>query len=266
VALTIFFSTMGLASQAFGHFIWIVIEDGVAKIYFSDGLEPDEARLLDGLSGLKVFVARTEPNQSLPTTRRTDGSLGWFETAVFRVEPIYFSCEYGLFTRGEKKMRLTYFGKYAHSSMSPDQLGPQDRLKLDLVPEWKDGKLTVRAFFDGQSAEGVEISCEHEGASERVTLTTDATGAVEFPLANPSRVSLLGKKAVGEPGELDGKPYEEHRFYCTMVYDIEAKAKEGEPSDRDLPTDDRANRLPDTFSISSAASGFRGRPCPSIHR
>jgi hypothetical protein len=205
-----------LASPAQAHFIWVYPADGMVKLVFGEGLEPDEAQFLAGLSAMEAYSVVEDQSVEIKFEKKIVGDQGWFELPTTNATAaIDVTCPYGVFGRGDKSMFLDYSAKYvALSSHQPTR--PSGKLNLDLVPRMKEGNLVVQAFFRGKPASEIEIQTTRL-ESEQITQTTNEDGSVV--LAPASRYVVRGKHVVVESGEADGKQFTERRYYCTLVVD-----------------------------------------------
>ena len=194
------------------HFIWVTSEGGKARIVFGEGLEPDQAEFLDGIAGLKVLVP-SPTAATFEVLRREDGGQGWFEFANPNDGPVALRCDYGVFTRGEASMRLDYAAKYQNLK---DRGEPVGGLELDLTAELVNDQVKLTVYLQGKPAADIEVTME--GEKETLTRRTDAAGNLMSPRSE-ARLLLRAKTAAAVPGEVGGKKYSEHRYYCTLVLD-----------------------------------------------
>ncbi|MEL7496548.1 MAG: kelch repeat-containing protein [Planctomycetota bacterium] len=214
-------------AQASAHFIWVYEEDGKVKVVFGEGLEPDQAQFLSGLSGMKAFTLHDGTFKPVEFEKQVDGDEGWFEATTADLgQLVEVACPYGVFGRGDKQMFLDYSAKYMSLSYGESMLNsgkPSSKLTLDIVPTFTDGKLSAVAYFKGMPAQDVEVQLESVD-TDSATLKTDDTGKVS--LQTSSRYVIRAKHVVEEAGEVDGKKFSERRYYCTIVLDV-AGANDG---------------------------------------
>ena len=209
--------TVALITPANAHFVWIFRDQGKIKLVFGEGLEPDQAQFLKGLSGMKVTSVQQGKRSAVSMSKMTDGDLGWFEVPVEEVgNAVDAACEYGVFGRGEKTMFLDYSAKYINLSHESPQK-PATDLKLDLVVKPSGGKLITTAYFNGKVAEGLEIDIMPEDGDDIAT-KTDEHGS--FAIQPAKRILIRAKHVVPESGEHNGKKFSERRYYCTLVLDV----------------------------------------------
>ena len=220
-------------SVAWAHYIWVVSENGVTKVYFSEGLSPDQSEFLGAIDGMRVFVVSGGELQQVAFEKKLDGELGWFELANPANAPVFLRCDYGVFTRGEQTMRLDYAAKYGSAALAANRISRHEELRLDVVPELKNGNLEISVFFDGRPAPDIEVVVSQTSQLDRsTTLTTDEHGTAKYTVEDSSRVLMRAKKILAESGELDGKTYSEHRYYCTVAFDLGSESGEKTTSTR----------------------------------
>ena len=68
--------------HADAHFIWVYAEEGKVKVVFGEGLEPDQAQFLNGLSSMQAFGREGDSPKALRFEKQVDGDEGWFEIAA----------------------------------------------------------------------------------------------------------------------------------------------------------------------------------------
>jgi hypothetical protein len=194
-----------------------VSEDGIAKIYFGEGLEPDQKEFLSGLSRIQVHRLQGLSLEPQEVSQEANGDWGWFQFDNPGDQPILLNCDYGVFTRGKNSMRLNYSAKYLGTR---NELPENRLLPLDIIPSIKGKKLIIKALFQQQAVKGCEIVVEfRDSGTAPVTTLTDENGNAEIDLLERKRMLIRGKMVRDEQGQVDGKHYREHRYYSTVVLD-----------------------------------------------
>ncbi len=220
-----------VCTQANAHFVWVYSEDGMVKIVFGEGLEPDQAQFLSGLSDMKSFTHIDGELKPIAFEKKVDGDEGWFESAQDKLgQSVEVSCPYGVFGRGDKTMFLDYSAKhvtFSESTLSSRASQPSTNLALDIVPSFVDGKLSLTAYFKGYPLKGVEVQLESVEC-DSLAQTTDDAGQVS--LQPSSRYVLRAKHSVAEAGEVEGKKFSERHYYCTLVLDVAGQADAADQS------------------------------------
>ena len=210
---------LGFPCLSHAHFIWVYQgHDGTVKIVFGEGLKPDQAQFLDGLSAMKVYSVLSDGSATeVNAERKTADSEGWFEIDSTKSgNSIDVECLYGMFGRGESQMLLNYGAKYInYDGKTSNQTS--GKLPLDIIPSMKDGKLVFHTFFDGKPAEGVELTI-YQLETDDVVANTNKDG--QFVFEAPARFVVRAKHTVAKNGTHQGQAYGEQRYYCTLVLDM----------------------------------------------
>ncbi len=237
IALAVIICNLVLHSTANAHFIWVAksAETGKVNVYFGEGPYADKAQFLGGLSGMQVWSVDVD-GKVLPILfeKKTDGEDGWFEcSSDLPLIQVDVDCEYGLFSRGENAMFLHYSAKYV-SEGSGRNVKSTGKLPLDIAFEAAAGQTTFSVTFNAQPATDCELQIV-DGSGATHDLKTDAAGKVVFNQVPQDQWLVRAKMTNSSPGEVDGKAYDEKRYYCTLAIgqtktkvatDEMAKAKE----------------------------------------
>ncbi len=229
------------ASSARAHFLWIAPDsspkDGRVHVYFSESPEPDDPELLGKLKGLKLQqVSAGEKPQTLDLTRGDDSLLATPVGAG--AQSFSLDHTYGLLDRNGEVFLLVYHGRM-YPANSKNQWTPptsEQRLPLELVPSFADGRLAVRVLWQGQPLAGAELRATPAGA-EPVDGKSDALGQYSVAASRPGRYALRAKYVEKKSGEQEGKKYATVRHYSTLVVTIA-----GEPSNAAARTGKRPLR------------------------
>lgn len=225
-------------SQAGAHFVWVYAENGKVKVVFGEGLEPDQAQFLTGLSEMKTYTVLDGQSKQVKLEQRTEGDEGWFEISQNKLgRSVEVSCPYGVFGRGDKKMFLDYSAKHVICSGAEkhNSAAPSKNLSLDLIPQFRDGKLNLTVYFNGQPLKGAEVELEVIDTDSLSAITGDS-GQVSLQLA--SRYVIRAKHTVMDAGEIDGKEFSERRYYCTLVLDVSGTSNEKKTAPQASKTND----------------------------
>src|SRR5262245_17000961 len=91
---------VALVPVAQGHFIWIVPEkDGaMAKVIFSDSLEPDAPALLDKIAKTDVYVGAGE---KMTAVKWIKGKDAYVVTVAGKEKFVAAMCQYGVIEKGK---------------------------------------------------------------------------------------------------------------------------------------------------------------------
>jgi hypothetical protein len=195
------------------HFLWLTCERVQGKpevrAFLSETPIPDLPEFLKHIERSKITASGKV--------------LGWTKGEnTFRVnlpEPcpdvVDGLCDLGVMRRGEATFRLIYTARVQVGSAPAAATEEPDHLRLRLVA--RPGRAPIVAVtFRGKPAAGAVVKAfPDEG--EPVELKADARGRLEYPPAAEGRAGLLAKWSEKEPGERDGKSYDEVRYYATLT-------------------------------------------------
>ena len=210
--------------RAQAHFVWVYKGDGKIQIVFGESLQPDQARFLGGLNDMRVERWSDGRFVAAMWEQRSEGDDGWFEISAEELpSAVNASCLYGVFDRGDSPMLLNYGAKYIDMTRGTAPAASK-QMRLDLVPSFKDGRMQIQSFFDGEPIEGVEIQIT-QLAGETATLLSDSRGLAEFEGVN--RFQIRAKHSLEEKGTHDGQSFQRKQFYCTLVLDCHASSIAG---------------------------------------
>lgn len=202
---------------AFGHFLWIYKDGGDFKVVFGEGRTPDQARFLEGLDTMQVYQVTNGQPQLLEREIHEKDSKGWFQLNDVQggADGIDAHCQYGVFGGSETKMLLDYGAKYLAIDRD-SQVKSSGKLRFDLMPRWVQGKLQVQTLFDGQPVEGAEVIAFVEESQTTEGLTNHDGRILLSP---KTRWIVRAKHVIKKAGTHEGQPYQEQRYYCTLVID-----------------------------------------------
>lgn len=238
----------GFVGVSSAHFIWVAKskDTNQIKVYFGEGLEPDQAQFLGGIENMKVW-GLDDSGKYIPVDveKKVDGDLGYFLcVAKSPVQVVDIDCNYGVFARGSSGMHLHYCAKYIDGI--DKQLKPSGKLKLDVVPTVTDKGCYFQVTFDGKPTTECELTATNlENDSVEYQISANESGGFLLKEFSPGRWIVRAKKVSEENGEVDGTQFSEKRFYCTLVLDHNA-AKNQDITDSNQ-TDKKDNAVNKTY-------------------
>lgn len=218
LAIVFFFSSL-FVHPANAHFLFVYGEDGKVKVVFGEGTDPDQAQFLGGLKSMKAFTFSGDQKKQVKFEIIEQDGDGWFETSLDQVGSIVnITCPYGVFGRGDKNKYLDYSAKYVRFPIqSIAGTKPSKDLMLDMVPSFENGMMKVTVHFMGMPLNNAEVSLTRMEFDRVDTKSNDAGVAT---LDARTRYIVRAKHVVEEGGEVEGKSFDEKRYYCTMVLDL----------------------------------------------
>jgi hypothetical protein len=208
-----FFST-----TAYAHFLWVVVEDGKGRVYFSETPAPGDAKLLSGIEGISVWQLEDHSSVAIRTALVNHEDLGWREFSIRQDRPVYFQHDYGILQRGDAKFLLQYYGSY-YCSKSIDSAAAVASVEFELVPTWKDSKFSITAYRSGQPVPNCEIQVADETGAIAEGTTNDS-GRFEVSADVRNRIWARAKWTLKESGTHEGNSFGEIRQYATLVCDL----------------------------------------------
>jgi uncharacterized GH25 family protein len=218
------------ASPVEAHFIWVTVDRSTGQprvqVSFSETPEPGEAHLIKKVSHTKAVV-RSDHGDAFPLKLKTfeQGEHGSLVADLPFVPSfsIQATCDYGVFSRGEKPLLLQYYAKYVSFVSKSEVLSKElvAQSPLDIVPSLgpkQQIKLQIR--WQGKPAKGAELTLLAP-SSDSKSLTVDDEGQSEF---GPTKNGIYAVRARWlEPdrsGERDGKAYHGTLHYATLTLDV----------------------------------------------
>ena len=124
-------------------------------------------------------------------------------------------CDLGVMNRNGATFRLIYTARVQLGPASAEDAEASDHLRMRIVA--RPGRAPIVAVtFRGKPAAGAVVKAFPE-EGDPVELKTDAQGRLEYLPAAEGRAGLLAKWSEKEPGERDGKAYDEVRYYATLT-------------------------------------------------
>jgi len=232
------------------HFIWIVPEGSngaMAKVVFSDSLEPDENVAIEKIAATKLH-GRDAAGKSVPLEWKKDEHALRLQLTEPGPLVIGGTCQYGVVQRGNAKPALLlYHPKWIRGPLKDDKAW--NLLPLEIVPRGA-GKFVVLA--EGMPAAGLEVVATPPAPGKKATLKTDAQGAFTIDDKAPGLYAIRARHNEAKAGEWNGKKYEEKRQYATLVYRV------GPPADRAATGDAGAEFAPLPKGVSSFGAAAAG--------
>ena len=227
-----------LASSARAHFLWLdaspEAEGVVVRGFLSEQPAPDQPKFLKFIEDARYSAG----DRPLEATRGEDAfRIELPEPSPWAIDGV---CPLGLMSRDGQTFRLFYTARAQLEPAPADAPKDQDHLRMRLVRDDQDTPV-VQVTFQGKPAAGATVKAYLEHGQDR-ELTTDDDGRVTCPGVAEGRTALLAKWGDGKAGELDGKPFDETRFYATLTVALpEARVRLAASTDQAASTDHAAS-------------------------
>ncbi len=212
---------MAATVPAQAHFLWIAPDasprESQVHVYFSEGPQADDPSLLSRLKGLSLREISTDGklHELHPVVGKE--SLVAIPVASAPAQSFSLNHTYGLFGRDGEPSLLVYYARMYPASAKNLWNAPavNQQLPLELVPSVADGKLTVRALWQGKPLASAEMKADLAG--EKAEGTTNANGVFSVSTKVPGLYSFRAKHVENTPGEHGGKKYGSAKHYSTLV-------------------------------------------------
>ncbi len=209
-----------VAAQA--HFLFVVPEWGGKKaaVVLTEDLVPGSDAGADYVAGAKLSL-RGADGKDAPL-EMVKGEKSYEVTlAGSGVRVVHGRKDLGWRQMGTGKPHLLlYYPKTVLGDPSGVAVG--GATPLEIVAHGSAGALQLELLAHGKPAPNAEITVILEGGKQR-KVKTDASGRTA-PLAVAGRIGAWARYWETEPGERDGKKYEELRHYATFLADVYGKA------------------------------------------
>jgi hypothetical protein len=252
-----------IAGAAQAHFIFLLPKpDGKAEAVFSDGLEPDDAKLLAKIkhatfgliAGDKMTKLKAVQNKDVLAIDDTGKDPAWVQGV----------CSYGVLDKGSGPFLLTYYCRGLVNDTVPRSLAAKhmapaiSTLKLDIVLSL-DPKADPKAqvLWEGKPVEGAEVVLYVPGGKGSEG-KTDAKGYFKLEPAKENGIyGVRAKHVAKKKGKSGDKEYDEERSYSTMTFlvsDVRKTAADAPPKMDPAATE----LLADARSMRATWAGLRG--------
>ncbi len=206
--------------SGFAHFLWLVPQDESGSrvmLYFSEGPESGDAKLLVKLNGLKADAYRedesfeTQP-LALSQNQLTLGAASRGASA-WRLKHTYG-------VRGTDKKSLLV---YTANCVSCERVGMEDKDSVHLPekgftakPTFDGKKLSIALFQDGKPAKDFEFELHTAKANRK--LKTDDQGVAVADAVDSGVVAVRCLATDDSPGEYEGTQYQATTHYTTISF------------------------------------------------
>ncbi len=202
-----------LLSTAEAHQVWILTRTADGKLEVTSGFGNGgqwDAHLAQNIAQTEYSLLKPE-GPPVPLKLRTgDDRDNWFATVDAQAPVAVLGvCHYGVVTtKGPRPFDLYYYAKRMESRPSQwSAFDPQAALTVELLPEWKDGKLVVSVLAEGKPLPEAEIGIFRPNGEERELATADEQGRLVVPDLVPGDYYIYASQQIQTPGERDGQSF-----------------------------------------------------------
>lgn len=204
------------------HFLWLVPQKdnrSTVALYFSEGPEADNPKLLQKLAGLKVDAySSDDQSESVGFEFSSDGNT--LSATHQGANAWRLKHTYGVHGRDVKNLIV-----YTAISVACGWPGMAESDRVQMPQEGFtaepiiDGNhLTIRLTRDGKPAGGIEV--ELQSPNDHQTLVSNAEGVVDANDIQPGVYALRCVETDATPGTHDGTPYASVMHYTTISFRV----------------------------------------------
>lgn len=212
---------------AFAHYIWVTIEPGEGPngatgihAFFN---EPPVADA--GFTKYVRDITLAVDGQSLPSTVTEESrDATWVGKPPVMVDT---ERDLGVMTKGETTFRLSYTARAQTEPVSADSKEEREKLRVRLIKT--EGAPRIEVLFNGKAVPKARLRV-YPDQGEPSETTADDQGQAEIAGLSNGTAAVWANWVDRSPGELDGKPYNETRYYATFTYNPVGAGAEGSAS------------------------------------
>ena len=216
------------ATQVQAHFVWLAVEPGesgkpVAKVYFAELAETDDAALLDKIAHVQVRARGADGQSSSEPLKLTkqvdkDGGGSWTAEVPEGTAALSGTINYGVLERRGSVFQLNYHATYADTT-SPDfgKTSVDPALPMQVVPHLAGEKSQVEVLWKGKPLAGSEVVVIDPSGKEYDAVKTDDSGRVPVDLSKSGLYSIRAKWVEDKKGQEGDKSFEKANHYSTLT-------------------------------------------------
>jgi hypothetical protein len=204
------------------HFVWLRLDQhdnhAHAKLFFSESGDVVGEKLPESLAAARVMkrTAAADVEEITLSPIKSDDEVGLFASFDSSGDTtcLQTSVHYGLY----HGTLLHYFAKAVRFSDDDGAaVATSKGHRLDMVPSWKEGNLTVTVVWDGTPAAGAEVTVVDPELGED-DYETGKDGTCVIPGVEPGLYSLRTNRTDPESaGEIDDETYQATSYYSTLT-------------------------------------------------
>jgi hypothetical protein len=223
----------GIGSEARAHFLFVRVgpmaEGGrAAEVFFSEQAEAGDPKFVSKISGTELWLqtaAKPGTFQKLearPGADRLRAAVP--EGGALAVVGV---CEYGVLARpNQTPFLLRYYPKAVAGK--PDELNalkpvegrpaPGAReIRLEVVPTFESGRVMLSLLREGKPVPEAKFTAVDSDLTE-VKFNAGPDGNAVWTPSAPGRYSVYVRDDLKQPGERDGKRFDEVRDFATLAF------------------------------------------------
>lgn len=205
--------------EARGHFLWLSAETRQESGETTVEAFLNEQPVADLPEYMKFIKAAKYRAEGRSLELRPGDNTYQLELSEPLPRVIDGECDLGLMTREGASFRVFYTARLQFEPLAESQLDNAEALRVSLLSGPKQLP-AIRVTFAGQPAAQAQVKVYLPDGSVN-ELETDEEGWVDYPTSregsSKAELALLARWVVQKPGEHEGKPYDQTRYYATFT-------------------------------------------------
>jgi uncharacterized protein DUF3386 len=223
------------ASPAHAHFLFIRIlppaEGGrAAEVYFSELAEAGDPRFVNKIAKTELWLQQTPGRfAALKVHKAPDRLRAWLPEEDAMV--VVGRCVYGVLARPKQTpFLLRHFPKALDGPAAElNKMQADGKLPLEIVAAFEDGGVCFTALKDGKPVPKAQFTTV-DASLANVQLAADENGRATWRPPAVGVYSVYTRDTRKEPGEENGKKYDEIRDFATVVFTWPLQRKDADPA------------------------------------
>jgi hypothetical protein len=241
IALGTLLTTLMVISQTPANWVYLLPQSGRTQIQviFADDLNPDPRVPIEKICKGKTKLFALKDDTKPLEIKEVDWQMDPKEQAfTFKVpegtRAVAGTTQMGFFkVHGtEIRSRLTYYPKVLIEPVKESQKPCCSAVvPFEIVPLVKEGKLHFQAIWQGKPVDkafedkvvgrSVFAIFPPDGKKMAMPVKVGENATTANGLGKPGRYAVWAVYTIDKPGVVDGKAYDEERYYATLVVDFE---------------------------------------------
>jgi hypothetical protein len=197
-----------------------------AEVYFSEQAEAGDPRFVDKIAGTSLWL-QSRPGKFEPLAVRKGTDRLSAHVPAGGTIAVVGACTYGVLGRpNQTAFLLRHYPKAIAGK--PDELNAFKRFEassgaasqsipLEIMPTFENGRVRLVALRDGKPLPGLVFTTVASDLTN-VEITAGADGSAAWTPPAPGSYSVYVKDVIKQPGEHNGKRYDEIREFATLAF------------------------------------------------
>jgi len=206
-----------LGPMALGHFVFLLPQPDQQSVVavFSDGDGPDKSVPISKIASTKLYTVKD--GAKVPLEHKVQGNALMAKLPGDSNRVVFGRTDYGVVKKGDKApFQLVYHPKTVLGDPFAPQAKVSPHAELEIVPLRAEGKTRFLVLAEGKPLADADLTFRYQGESESEKAKTDANG-MAGSISRSGTVVVTALRLVNQPGESQGKAFQETRHYATLV-------------------------------------------------